>query len=356
MKKPFLFLSAILISLCSFAQFTIKGKVVDVETKEGLHGASVFAQNTTKGTTTDKDGGFSLSLDKGGYELVISFTGYESKTMNMQGANEDLQIEMKKADNSMSEVIIKSSNEVTDGWEKYGQFFLQHFIGATPNADSCILQNPEVLKFFYVKRTDKLKVLATEPLLILNNSLGYQLRYELDSFVYYTKTDINSYRGRCLYSEIDTTWVQKQIWKSNRENAYYGSRLHFLRSYYDSTLKQEGFSVDLLSSNKANKFDRLINPYDTSYYYYEDSTGDAELWFPVKTSITYNKKVPEKRYLEQFRLPLDVKIQISYIDLLDGIIIKPNGYFFEQKSLVNQGYWSWKNIADQLPYDYEPGQ
>ena len=356
MKKPFLVLSAILISLFSFAQFTITGKVVDAETKEGLHGASVFAQNTTKGTTTDKDGVFNLSLDNGGYELVISFTGYESQSVNMQGSNQDLLIEMKKADNSMSEVVIKSSNEVADGWERYGQFFLQHFIGATPNADSCILQNPEVLKFFYVKRTDKLKVLATEPLLILNNSLGYQLRYELDSFIYYTKTDINSYRGRCLYSEIDTTWAQKQIWKSNREAAYYGSRLHFLRSYYDSTLKQEGFSVDMQSETYANKFYRLSNPYDTSYYYYNDSTGDAELWFPVKTSITYNKKVPEKRYLEQFRLPLDVKIQISYIDLLDGIIIKPNGYFFEQKSLVNQGYWSWKNLADQLPYDYEPGQ
>jgi hypothetical protein len=355
MKKPVLSILTIFICLCSFAQFTISGKVVDAETKEGLHGASVFAQNTTKGTTTDKEGLFRLSLDKGGYELVISFTGYETQTINMQGATEILQIEMKKADNSMSEVVIKSSNEVTDGWEKYGQFFVQHFIGATPNADSCILQNPEVLKFYYVKRTDKLKVLATEPLLIVNNSLGYQLRYELDSFIYYTKTEINSYRGRCLYSEIDTTWAQKQVWKSNREKAYYGSRLHFLRSYYDSTLKQEGFSVDILSTTTANKFDRLINPYDTSYFYYNDSTGDAELWFPAKTSISYFKKAPEKRYLEQFRLPLDVNLQISYIDFLDGIIIKPNGYFFDQKSLVNQGYWSWKNIADQLPYDYEPG-
>ena len=356
MKKPVFLLSSILISLFSFAQFTLKGKVVDAETKEGLQGASVFAQNTTKGTITDKDGNFRLDLDKGGYELAISFTGYESQTLTMQGANEELVIEMKKADNSMSEVIIKSSNEVPDGWEKYGQFFIQHFIGATPFADSCILQNPQTLKFFYIKRTDKLKILATEPLMITNNALGYQLRYELDSFVYYTKTDVNSYRGRCLYMEIDTTWEQKQIWKANRENAYYGSRLHFLRSYYDITLKQEGFSVDVLSSTITNKFDRLINPYDTTYYYYNDSTGDAELWLPVKTSITYNKKVPEKRYLEQYRLPLDVNIQISYIDLKEGIIIKPNGYFFDQKSWVNEGYWSWKNLADQLPYDYEPGR
>jgi hypothetical protein len=355
MKKPIFLLFFILTGIFSFAQFTISGKVVDADTKEILPGASVFAQNTTRGTITDKDGVFHLYLDKGGYELIVSFTGYDSKTTTVQGGSEELTIEMKKADNSMSEVIIKSSNEVPDGWEKYGQFFVQHFIGATPFADSCVLQNPEALKFLYFKRNDRLKILASEPLQIVNRALGYNLRYELDSFVYFMKTDINSYRGRCLYSEIDSSTIEEQTtWKENRKKAYYGSRLHFLRSYYDSSLKQEGFTVDLLSATRANRFDRLSNPYDTTYYFYNDSTNDAELWFPVKASITYNKKAPDESYLEQYKLPLNVNIQISYIDLVDGIIIKPNGYFFDQKSWINQGYWSWKNLADQLPYDYEP--
>ena len=112
--------------------------------------------------------------------------------------------------------------------------------------------------------------------------------------------------------------------------------------------------MDVLSSTDANKFNRLINPYDTSYYYFNDTTGNAELWFPVKASITYTKKAPEKDYLVQTKLPLDVKMQISYINMLDGISIQSNGFFFDQKSWINQGYWSWKNIADQLPYDYEP--
>ena len=56
----------------------------------------------------------------------------------------------------------------------------------------------------------------------------------------------------------------------------------------------------------------------------------------------------------QTHLPADVKMQLSYVDLLEGIVIKPNGFFFDQRSWINQGYWSWKNIADQLPYDYEP--
>jgi hypothetical protein len=140
----------------------------------------------------------------------------------------------------------------------------------------------------------------------------------------------------------------------NRQQAYLGSRLHFLRSYYDSTLKQEGFTVDLLSLTDTRKFHRLSNPYDTSYYFYNDSTGIAELWFPQKASITYTKKTPEITYLQQNNLPLNVKMQISYVDLSDAILIKENGYFLDQRSWTAQGYWSWKNLADLLPYDYEP--
>jgi hypothetical protein len=356
MKKPILFLSLSLLTIVSFAQFTITGKVVDAETKEPLQKASVFAQNTTRGAITDSAGMFRLGLDKGGYELIISFTGYTSKTINVQGSDQQLTIELSKADNSMSEVVIKSSYEVENGWEQYGDFFVKHFIGSTPFADSCTLSNPEALKFLYYKRNDRLKVLASEPLQISNHALGYSLRYELDSFVHFFQTNINSYRGHCLYSEMDGTDEEKAMWKKNRLDAYYGSRMHFLRSYYDSTLKQEGFTVDVLSKAKANKFDRLVNPYDTAYYFYSDSTDDVELWYPVKVSITYMKKAPEKAYLEQYKLPLDVRIQISYIDLTNTIIIKPNGFFFDQKSWVNQGYWSWKNVADQLPYDYDPGK
>ena len=356
MKKPVLLSAFLITSIISFSQFTISGKVVDSESKEPLQGASVFAQNTTKGTTTDSSGFFQLYFDRGGYELIISFTGYESQTRVVEGEARDIVIDLKKADNSMSEVIIKNSAEVENGWEKYGEFFLDRFIGATPFADSCYLQNPEAIKFLYYKRNDRLKILAKEPLIIINNALGYNLRYELDSFVHFFQTGMYSYRGLCLYSEIDTTWEQRQTWLANREQVYYGSRLHFLRSYYDSTLKREGFMVDVLTKPKSTKFGRLSNPYDSAYYYYNDSTANASLWFPLKASITYGKKAPEKEYLQQYRLPHNVNMQISYIDLTDEIIIKPNGYFFPQSNWVNQGYWSWKNLADQLPYDYEPGE
>jgi hypothetical protein len=55
-----------------------------------------------------------------------------------------------------------------------------------------------------------------------------------------------------------------------------------------------------------------------------------------------------------FKLPKNVGTQISYIDMTDGIAIKENGYYYDQKDWINQGYWSWKNLADQLPFDYSP--
>ena len=355
MKKHILLLLAIFTTVTSFAQYQVTGQVVDAETAAPLEGASVFAQNTTRGTITAKDGTFTLPLSKGGFELIVSYTGYKKVQQNIQaGTDTAITIKLQKDDASLGEVVITSSNEVADGWQQYGTFFVSHFIGTTPFADSCTIQNPDVLHFYFYKRSYKLKVLATEPLQIVNKSLGYQLNYTLDSFVYYYKTDINSYRGQCLYRPLEGTAEEQTQWAKNRLSAYNGSRLHFMRAYYDSALKEEGFTVDLLSRTDNKKFNRVTNPYDTTYYLADDSTGDVELWFDTKASITYTKKTPETRYLKQFGLPLDVGVQISYVNLLDPIIIKPNGFFLEQRSWINQGYWSWKNLADALPYDYEP--
>lgn len=354
MKKPFFLLAALAATLLSFAQGTVSGTVTDAETGLPLEGASVFAQNTTKGTVTDKEGAFKLYLEKGGYEIAVSFSGYAGKTINLAEITSDrtFNLRLDKGSNTLSEVVIKNSNEVPDGWEKYGDLFLDEFIGTTSAADSCFLLNPQAIKFLYFKRADRLKVLATEPLRIENKALGYNLRYELDSFVYHFKNDIASYRGRCLFIPMEGDTVQQRMWNDARREAYTGSRLHFLRSYYDSTLKSEGFTVDLYSEQSPTRFGRLNNPYDTTYCYYNDSTATAELWFPVKASITYTKKAPEGRYLEEMKMPADVRMRISYVDLKDAILIRPNGYFTEQRNWTNQGYWGWKNLADQVPYDY----
>ncbi|MFI5130118.1 MAG: carboxypeptidase-like regulatory domain-containing protein [Chitinophagales bacterium] len=334
---------------------TVSGRVVDSVTNEPMAGASVYCQNTTVGTVTNKQGEFSLQLKAGGYELIVSYTGYQTKLIRINSTDGSVPvIGMIKEDKSLGEVIIKSSNEVKDGWDKYGKFFLENFIGSTPNAAKCTLVNPEVLKFYLLKKSNKLRVLATDPLQIENKALGYNMRYQLDSFVYYYNTDINLYRGFCLYTEMEGNDSLKVAWATNRSKAYFGSKLHFLRSYYDSTLTEDGYVIDLLDENNPTKFNKITDVYDTTYYAGLDSTNEIEIWFPRKFSVTYTKKKPEPEYLKKYKMPKNISAAISYIALTDGIAIKENGYFYDQKDWINQGYWSWKNLADQLPYDYAP--
>ena len=351
---PVLLLLFLCSSLVNQAQFSVSGKIIDSASGDPLPGASVYCHNTTIGTATNKLGEFSLQMRAGGYDLVVTYTDYQTRLIRVSSDTANLVIPMLKQEKNMQEVVIRSSNEVKDGWEKYGTFFVQHFIGATPNAALCTIQNPEVLKFYFYKKSNKLKVLADSAIQIENKALGYHLRYELDSFVYYYKTDINIYRGFCLYTEMDGTAQEKKTWTTNRTKAYFGSKLQFMRSYYDSTLKEDGFTIDMLDENNDTKFIPVKNPYDSVYYGGLDSTNEIEVWYPRKISIAYLKKRPEPEYIKKFGLPKYVGSQISYVDLNEAIVIKENGYYYDQKDWVNQGYWSWKNLADQLPYDYEP--
>ncbi|HSU29513.1 MAG TPA: carboxypeptidase-like regulatory domain-containing protein [Chitinophagaceae bacterium] len=349
----FFLIISVLCSLKTSAQVTVSGIVMDSATREPLVGASVYCHNTSLGTATNKQGEFSLELKSGGYELIISFTGYRTENVRISGAESNkLEIQLVKAEKSMEEVIIRSTNEVADGWDKYGDFFIKNFIGATPNAAKTSLLNHDVLKFYYYKRSNKLKVLAAEPILIDNQALGYHLRYELDSFVYYYNTDITTYRGYCLFSDMEGPDSLRKKWTDNRKKTYLGSKLQFMRSYYDSTLTEDGFEISLLDEDNPNKFNKVKDPYDTIYYGVLDSTGEVEIWYPRKFSISYIKKRPETEYIKKFGLPKNVGTQISYIDMKDAIIIKENGYYYDPKDWLNQGYWSWKNLADFLPFDY----
>ena len=115
-KLRLLFLSLLCgFSFFSHSQFIVTGSILDSASREPLPSASVFCQNTTLGTYTNKQGEFSLSLKSGGYDLIISYTGYQTQTIRVT-ENNKLDILMIKEEKSMGEVVLKASNEVKDGW------------------------------------------------------------------------------------------------------------------------------------------------------------------------------------------------------------------------------------------------
>jgi hypothetical protein len=318
----------LLASQVAFSQadnFIASGKVLDAASKQLLSGASVFCQNTTLGTITNKEGLFSIRLPKGGYDLIISYTGYETENLHINSSNAaDLVIELKTKDMSMSEVTVSGSNEVADGLAKYGKFFTDNFIGTTPNASQCLIQNPEVLQFYFSKKRNRLKIKAREDLVIMNNALGYKIKFQLDSFSHEYATGVSTYSGYPFFEELPGTEAQKNTWKQNRLGAYNGSRLHFVRSWYDSA------------------------------HYAVAENEDVVIDWRGRFRVIYKNEMPDKRFLTQFKLPAYLKSQLTILDIEDEFVIEQNGYFYEQKDIINNGYWSWEKVAEALPYNYDP--
>jgi len=100
-----------------------------------------------------------MSLKEGGYDLVVTYTGYRSRMIRIspEMKTSEMQIEMVKEEKSIEEVVIRSSNEVKDGWTKYGKFFLDNFIGTTPFSSQCVLQKSRGIEILLFQEIREIK-------------------------------------------------------------------------------------------------------------------------------------------------------------------------------------------------------
>ena len=91
----------------------------------------------------------------------------------------------------------------------------------------CSIENKDVVKFYFYKKRNKLKVKSTENIIVTNNALGYKIKYQLDSFVYDYNTRISSYTGYPLFEELSGSPEQQKIWKRNRYQIIYRIKTTF---------------------------------------------------------------------------------------------------------------------------------
>ncbi|MEL7144829.1 MAG: TonB-dependent receptor, partial [Bacteroidota bacterium] len=111
MKNVFLlpFLFGLFLSLSADAQLTIRGKVEEEGTGETLPYATVVIEGTSRGTTTNVDGFFTLlDVNTKDVTLKITYIGFEALVMalpdNYQG--DILRIEMKPLSAELKEVVV----------------------------------------------------------------------------------------------------------------------------------------------------------------------------------------------------------------------------------------------------------
>lgn len=107
MKKLSLVLMLLVMGVgMAIAQRTISGTVTD-EKGETLIGASVLVKGTSSGTVTDIDGKYSLAVPAGSTMLVISYTGFTSKEVEL-GVSNVLDVALSQSAEQLAEVVVTS--------------------------------------------------------------------------------------------------------------------------------------------------------------------------------------------------------------------------------------------------------
>ncbi|MBD0833324.1 SusC/RagA family TonB-linked outer membrane protein [Aestuariibaculum sediminum] len=101
-----------MVLLC-FAQYSfaqeeaISGTVTDKGTGIPLAGVNVAVEGMSKGSVTNFDGEFSISLDNAqGKVLVFSFLGYKKTSITLEGAAQNISVSLEEDTTSLDEVVV----------------------------------------------------------------------------------------------------------------------------------------------------------------------------------------------------------------------------------------------------------
>lgn len=89
----------------------IAGTIMDGEFNEPMAFANVLIKNTTKGTTSDFDGKYTIDVEAGNYTIVFSYIGYQTIEISdvVVKSNDDVIVDVTLNTNSLETVVITTT-------------------------------------------------------------------------------------------------------------------------------------------------------------------------------------------------------------------------------------------------------
>ncbi len=327
----------ILLFLTAFATFsqTIKGVVLDQNTNTPIQSASVYFDNTTIGTSTNENGEFSLPYKESiKSALIVSFVGYQTVMINDYEVNKLYKILIAEDVNALDEIIISTVDSMPSAMKL--KHFKQQFLGFSDAAKSCTILNEYDLILKYDHKKKQLTAKAQKPVLVKNDDLQYLVSFQINDFtIDYSYANIKKdhfhiqsviYTGTTFYEPLENAGSKKTI--KNRNKAYRGSVMHFMRTLSKMTLETEGFHI--YSSGFR------VNPYNYINVQPQDSTNNVIVKLLKPVSILYNKK--RQSEMQSF---------------VNEFIIDNYGNYFPIGKVMFGGDMGSQRVGDLLPLDYE---
>jgi hypothetical protein len=339
-----------LLAITSPAQTIISGTVTDVSNIP-VPFASVYLSKTTVGAITDMKGIYTLTIpQEGKYELIASCLGYKtlSQIITAEGNPQTINIKLENYDIILSEVIVKAKDV---NRPKNYKLFLKCFIGNTSNARLCTIENPKDVIIYRDYKANILNAFSVKPLIIINKALGYTINYELTGLHLNLKTEQFKFSGYHYFQQLEGNQAIKTRWQHNRSQAYYGSRMHFLRALYNKTVTQENFEMHNSEIDSLSKAWYQTNLIDENEVYVGYNPGCVILYHRDPIGIIYNNFKPT---LTSFGRTWATLKNYSAIIFSDSLQVYKNGYTPNTYGVTWGGTMAMDRIAEMLPYDFIP--
>ena len=329
----------------------ISGEILD-SLKNPIPFASVFLSNTTIGTSASSEGRFKITVPENGvYELAVTCIGYKSykKSIQVNGSELNFSITLFPNYKVLHDVVVTAKDKYR---KRNLAMFRRIFFGSDWNSSLCEVVNPEDLRLIFDRGSDVLVGYSVKPLIIKNAALGYMIKYDLVDFRYMPNTEKYQFSGNPFFQDLEGTPEELKKWRSNRLSAYYGSRMHFLRSLYNKKLYHEGFSVyefKPVDVNQAFNNEKVLNLTDLCLAEEKDNVA---IYYPKKIEINFsriNNGIVEGSNDEYI-------VYTSMVSFTRPISVYANGYFWDGYSVTWEGRMSEQRMANTLPYDFQPNK
>lgn len=112
MKSLYFFFMTVVAGHCTFGQMlTVSGTVRDAVTREPLSAANIRVRGTSRGTISNPNGDYRLSLPRDSLTLVFSFVSYRSDTVNIVLTENTVRnISLQPSAIQMSEVVVTAED------------------------------------------------------------------------------------------------------------------------------------------------------------------------------------------------------------------------------------------------------
>lgn len=337
---------------------SVSGRVIDAESRRPLADAHVFIASSMIGSVTDADGRFRLDrVPAGGHRLYASMVGYASASVDtLLAANTSYRIAFPLQPTIIEGPEVIVSAERDPAWYRRLRKFTRLFIGESPNAAECEIENPEVLSFD-ARWWGKLTAQAREPLVISNHALGYRITYFLEEFEAAGGTI--RYDGEPLFEAMHPPdSARAEAWKEARRKAYAGSFRHFMQSLLEGTYRDEGFRAYRRYNLDGGLYSGDLFGFNPNGILKQDSTSQENvLDFHGYIDIVYELERADIEFARwqrgsRWHAPRE---QRSLIKLTDGPTrVDAHGEVLDPYGVTVYGHFAYERTADLVPKEYEP--